>query len=195
VTQARTIALVSGGMPMSVARAAALIALLAACGTPAAAPPGPVRAAPPAFFTEDPAGSKNWTAVAAEPDWVKSPPPRDGYIRVVGESASDLRDIATTKARPDDALDRRVREPLTPIVGADAAERAAKAASKASKLVARATREEDGPNPMVPGNHFVQAWALWEVSIDDFVADLPADSRNAARAALVAMPAVPADGK
>jgi len=180
---------------MSVARAAALIALLAACGTPAAAPPGPVRAAPPAFFTEDPAGSKNWTAVAAEPDWVKNPPPRDGFLRVVGESASDLRDIATTKATPDEALEKRVGATLTPIVGADAAKRATKVASSRSKLLARATREEDGPDRRIIGSHFVRAWALWEVAIDDVVAELPADKRDAARAALVALPPVTPDEK
>jgi hypothetical protein len=169
---------------MSVARTAIVLALLAACGAPAAAPPEPAPARPPAFFTEEPVGSKTWAAAAAEPAWVKDPPPRDGWLRVVGESVSDLRDIATTKATPDEALEQRVGATLTPIVGADAAKRATKTASKASRLVARATREENGPDPTIIGSHFVRAWALWEVSIDDVVADLPVEKRDAARAAL-----------
>jgi hypothetical protein len=173
---------------MHVRRAATLLVLAAAaaaCGAPAATP-APAPAGPSSYFGEEPVGSKKWTPLAGEPAWVKNPPPRDGYLRVVGESASDLRDIATTKALPYDAHDRRVREPLTPIVGEDAAKLASKVANKNAKLLARATREEDGPNPRLIGSHFVQAWALWEVAIDDVVADLPADKRDAARAALAA---------
>jgi hypothetical protein len=124
--------------------------------------------------------------IDGEPAWVKNPPPRDGYVRVVGESASDVRDIATTKAWPFQANERRIGGALTPIVGDTSARHATKLANSHLTLLARATREEDGPNPLVLGNHFVQAWALWEVAIDDVVAELPADKRDAARAALTA---------
>ncbi len=181
------------------ASALVLLMSLAACCGPATAPsptptPAPVGG-PASYFVEEPVGSKAWTPLAAEPEWVKNPPPRDGYLRVVGESASNLRDIATSKAWPYDAFDQRVGETLAPIVGADEAKRVTKIANKNAKLLAQATREEDGPNPMVPGNHFVQAWSLWEVSIDDVVAELPADKRDAARAALRALPAVMSEEK
>jgi len=172
---------------MQIRRAVTLVVLAAAaaaCGAPAAAPPAPAPDGPSAYFGEEPVGSKTWTPLTAEPEWVKNPPARDGYVRVVGESASDLRDIATTKAWPFHANERRIGGALTPIVGDTAARFATKLANSHLTLLARATREEDGPNSMVPGNHFVQAWALWEVAIDDVVADLPADKRDAARAAL-----------
>ena len=158
---------------------------LVACGaqTPA---PVPRAAGPAAYFEERPVRSKTWTALDSEPTWVKHPPARDGFLRVVGESASDLRDIATSKAYPYEANDKAVGDVLTPIVGADAAKRVTKIANRNAKLLARATREDDGDKPMVPGNHFVQAWSLWEIAIDDVVADLPAEKRDAARAALAA---------
>jgi hypothetical protein len=158
---------------------------LAACGAKAAPAPAGWNG-PKSWYEETPVLSKTWTPIDAEPDWVKNPPRRDGYVRVVAENASDLRDIATGKTWPFDANDRAIRVPLTPVVGETAAKYATKVANAHSTLLARATSEEDGPNPTVPGNHYVRAWALWEIAIDDVVAELPAEKRDAARAALAA---------
>jgi hypothetical protein len=174
-------------------RAAVLAVLLAACCSKPTEPSKPTESTestawtgPKSWFEEKPVGSKAFAPIETEPDWIKNPPSRDGYLRVVGDNASNLREIATSKTWPYDAYEKRIVPALEPVVGADAAKSATKHANKAAKPVACATREEDGPNPGVPGNHFVQAWTLWEVAIDDVVAALPAEKRDAARAALAA---------
>jgi hypothetical protein len=161
--------------------------LVGACGSPTAAPSPAPAASDQEFFEERPVGSDKWTPIAAEPAWVKSPPPAEGKLRFVADGASNLRHLAVGKRwAGEDGAAKRVQAALGPVVGADEAARAAAAAKSKVAFVARACAESDGPNPSVPGNHFVQAWVLWEVSIDDVVAAVPAEKRDAARAALLA---------
>jgi len=188
---------------MSVARvlAATLFAvLLAACNSPPPdehVPPPVERLPPPEFFSEEPAGSLKWTQIAAEPEWVKSPPAREGFLRFAVQGQSDLRSIAASGPRPSAELPivKAVTAAVAPIAGADAAGRAADVAKTKASLVLRACREERVSMKMVPGNSLCTAWALWEVPLDDVAAAVPAVKRIAARAALRALPTVMSDEK
>lgn len=140
----------------------------------------------PTWFDERPLGSAQWAPVASEPAWVKSPPQREGWLRVVTDVSSNLRHIAEVKSPRAAELDleKSLRETLGPIAGADGAAAALAAAKGKLTLVQRAMAESDGPKPEVPGNHLVTVWSLWEVPLDDLLAPLPPEKRDAARAAL-----------
>jgi hypothetical protein len=157
-----------------------LLALLAAAGCSCSSLP------PPEYFDETPVGSNSWTPIPAEPAWVKAPPRRESYVRYVSDGKSNLRGIAATGDHPMGGPDaeRLVRERLTPVVGARDAGAAAALAKSRITMVSRACREELLTHDEVPGNTLCTAWALWEFPIDDVVAAVPPEKRDAARAAL-----------
>lgn len=165
--------------------AAVLGCVLAACSSASA--PGSA----PEFSSEEPAGSGNWTSVAAEPEWTTRPPAREGWLRFATMRQSDLLSIAAHV--PDPVAQERaamaVRGALTPVAGAPDAGRAAEAARSGLVLALRASRKDVGPRPAVPGNTTITVWSLWEVPVDDVAAAVAADKRDAARAALLAIPA------
>ena len=102
--------------------------------------------------------------------------------------------IASSAARvPDRMAQERaevaVKAALTPIAGAPDAGRAAEVAKSGLVLALRASRKDVGPRPMVPGNTTITVWSLWEVPVDDVAAAVSEDRRDAARAALRAIPA------
>lgn len=181
---------------MTVARAvaAALVAvLLAACGSPAAEETLP----PPRFFAEEPAGSDQWKEIDAEPEWVAKPPARDGWLRFAVVGRSNLRSIAASGPRPSAELPivATITGALAPVAGEADAKRAAGVATTKASIVLRACREERTTMKMVPGNTLCTAWAVWEVPIDDVAGAVSADKRDAARAALRALPATMSEEK
>ncbi len=146
------------------------------------------RVGVPTYYAEEPAGSSAWTKIADKPAWVANPPAHDGYLVFVVEGASDQRSIAATGRRPsaDREATSRVRDALTPVVGAENAARAAASAPASLRLVRRACKEELTTREVRPGAGMCTAWAIWELPVDAVVATLPEDARARARAALLA---------
>jgi len=142
----------------------------------------------PVYVLESPAGSDTWVQVDAPPAWIDSAPPRDGHLRYVFESRSNLRPIATTNARRvaerEAAADVRAR--LAPLLGEDEAAAAGERAARGLVLVERASRDEILTVRAVPGNTLSTVHALWEVRIADVVAPLPDDQRPRAATVLAA---------
>jgi hypothetical protein len=143
------------------------------------------RVGVPTYYAEEPVGSWTWTKIPAEPAWVANPPAHDGYLVFVVEGVSDGRGIAATVGADREATSR-VRDALTPIVGAENAARAAASVPASLRLVRRACKEELTTREVRPGAGMCTAWAIWELPVDAVVATLPEDARARARAALLA---------
>lgn len=147
---------------------------VAACGSPSL--PEPVH------VLESPAGSDTWVEVAAPPAWIGAPPERDGHLRYVFESRSNLRPIATTNARrvAEREVAADVGARLAAVLGESEAVAAGERAARGLVLVERASRDEVLTTRAVPGNTLSTVHALWEVPIADVVAPLPEDLRRRA---------------
>ncbi len=149
---------------------------LAACGTGDTAH----------YVAEEPAGSEQWVEIEDEPAWVTETPHHDGYVRFVATGKSNLRSIIATGNRPSATRDAVlfIASRLTPVVGVEQATQIANSGANALQLARRACREEILTTDPVPGNTLCTAWALWEVSIADVIADVPESLREAAHSAL-----------
>lgn len=155
----------------------ALAVLGAACGS---------SLPEPKFATEEPPQSGTWIGIDAAPAWVAAPPQREGYLRWVVSGKSNLRSIAAARGNPSPKVEvtASVERALEPVVGTEAASRAAADALGALVMVHRACKDELLTHEMVTGNTLCTVWALWEVAIDDVVAPIDEGDRDAARAAL-----------
>lgn len=163
--------------PLPVLALLGALAVTAACGSPLP---------PPQYVAESPLGSGTWVEIAAAPGWTSSAPGRRaGTLRFVTSRKSNLRSIATHRAR-DHAIrtiQERVRSALGGI-GQDVADGAAGRVDASLVLVEQVCKQEVLTERMVPGNTLCTAWALWEVSLDGLLEGVPAESRDAARTAL-----------
>ncbi|MCG3132950.1 MAG: hypothetical protein HMLKMBBP_00036 [Planctomycetes bacterium] len=167
-------------------RAAAILPiLLVACG----GLPDPVWSA------ESPPESGAWTTLPAPPPWVECGPALgdapDGTIRFVVDARSNMRNIAAVKGGSARQIEMHLQRSLAPAVGEVDAARAASAGAAAAKLVERAAKDEWLTRNPVPGNTLSTVWTLCEVPESAVLDAVPADLRDAARAALVRRAAAP----
>lgn len=141
---------------------------------------------PPTYLAESPVGSGGWAAIEAKPSWVDAPPGHRGHVRIVAEGKSNSRGICATGNRPQPVQEiRAILMPvLAPAVGEAEIRTLATAIAGRMTLVERACREEILTREMVVGNTLCTAWALWEMPVEDFVAQVPEAHRDALRAAL-----------
>ncbi|MCA8952741.1 MAG: hypothetical protein KDE27_24740 [Planctomycetes bacterium] len=134
-----------------------------------------------------------WREVEQAPEWVASPPVRDGWHRFSMFRCSNRSGTAIQRATDLAVADaqRHVAQWLTPHLGREFAVRAASHVEGNLRVVERAfhfemLRDANGKVLQVPGNSFATAWGLWELPVVDLVADLPAAQRALARRVLAA---------
>jgi hypothetical protein len=132
--------------------------------------------------------SPPWEESRRLPDWVESPPLREGWLRFVSGGMSNLRDLAhsaVSSGRSNDvALGECRREcarRLRALLGRDA-DRVAQAAT-APVLLRRASRGETW-KPGTLGGSAVTVFGLWEAPLAPLLDAVPEGRRAEARAAL-----------
>jgi hypothetical protein len=139
-------------------------------------------------------GLPAWEEVAAAPDWLDAPPPREGFVRVIGAGRSNLRHLAYSPASyPEKEAFRAVAlrdcraecaRRLRPLLGKEAGALAEGAVTEVS-LARRASRYvvHPGPPKQVGGATYT-VWALWDVPLAPLLDAVPKPQREAAGAAL-----------
>jgi hypothetical protein len=138
-------------------------------------------------------GLPAWEEVAVAPDWLEAPPPREGFVRVVGAGKSNLRPLAYSPAsHPEKAAFREVAlrdcrtecaRRLRPVLAKEASALAERGVNEVS-LARRASRLLVDPGPPKVGGQTCTVWALWDVPLAPLLEGVPEAQRESARAAL-----------
>lgn len=153
-----------------------LLALVVTVSSERASHARPVSEPPPA----------GWTEVKALPSWVSSPPRREGYLRLVDVTHSNLVKLVTGyfKDAVERDLEARIATRLRPVLGA-AADAPAAAGARAHTAVEKAYHvRPPAPGDETPGAQLVTAWVLWEIPLESILEATPEAEREKVRAAL-----------
>jgi hypothetical protein len=133
-------------------------------------------------------GTPAWEESERVPAWVESPPAREGYVRFVDGGMSNLRDLAHSSivsGRSGPVVLREFRSEcarrLRDVLGREA-DRVVESLTQAT-LLRRASRSEVW-DPGALGGSAVTVFGLWETPLAPLLDAVPAEKRDAARAAL-----------
>jgi hypothetical protein len=137
-----------------------------------------------------------WEETTAVPEWVVAPPAREGWVRVVSASRSNLLHLVLPPGGPSSdwmrsAVTRALARRLAPVLGADAAAAAERVGDPS--LVRKAFHHR----PARPGEEealgaaYYTGWLLFEAPVDGVLAAVKEEKRAAARAAIATVAPTP----